>query len=196
MCHVCKLLKRIIVLIITIIIIVTLINSDPCPTMSWWVLEFLGNYAWKVLENSFSIIVTNCVGAQHAVIRTRCTPWGFLKITWHTTFPVKPHKICDRAFNYVLGGGNASVYLEGLKIPVVIFVIVCCCFPLLNKNATLFWPLVFMVLLDLTAIFQNWKGRGGIISLKRVASDSILRSNRKAAAAVSKGEQSKKSGLK
>lgn len=109
-----------IVLIIKIIIVVTLINSDPCPTVSRWVLEFLANYAWKVLENSFSIRVTNCVGALHAVVRTRCTPWGLpLKtITWHIRFPMKPH-VTEHLITFQ--GKNASVS-QGLKIPDVTFV--------------------------------------------------------------------------
>lgn len=119
------------------------------------------------MESLWKLLLTICVGALHAVVRTCCTPWGLLLkiITWYTTFPVTPHRICDRAFNYVLEKKKCC-FSKGIKHSSgdicrqrnPFFLIICCCFPLLNKNATLFWPSVYMVLLDLTTIFQNWKG--------------------------------------
>lgn len=160
-----------IVLIIKIIIAVTLIYSDLCPTVSWWVLEFLPNYAWKVLENNFTIMLTNCVGALCAVVRTRCTPWGILCkiITWHTTFPVKPHKYVTEPL-IMFQGGNASVYLEGLKLLVMTTVnrkniffpqLLAVVFPFQIKMSH-FSKHQWMVLLDLTALFQNWKEKNNL----------------------------------
>lgn len=158
----------IMVVIIKIIIVVTLINSDLCPIVSWWVLEVLPNYAWKVLENSFSVMFTNCVGARRAAVRARRTPWRLLLkiITWHITFPGKPHKICDRAFNYV-SRKKCKCLSRGIKnssgdICGFFFLIVCCCFPLSNQNATLWRTSVDMVLLDPTALFQSWKGKNNL----------------------------------
>lgn len=47
------------VLIMKTLSVVTVINSDPyLKTVSGWVLEFWGNWAWKVLEKSFEFVET------------------------------------------------------------------------------------------------------------------------------------------